>query len=90
MSGLGYPMGKPQAHKMPTYDPSSGKPWRSGFALRPHAAVKAIKAARLAGLSVSGLLVELIERMPVDAEGRPTWAPPAKPVTTQQELPATG
>ncbi len=82
----GHTRGKPQPHKRASYDPSTGKAWRTGLSLKPETAVKAIKAAELAEMSVAGLLEELIRRLPVDAEGRPTWAPPP----AQTELPLAG
>lgn len=53
------------------YDPESGAPWRSGVVFQCPEAVKVIRAAQEAHISVNGLLVELIRRMPVDGEGRP-------------------
>lgn len=53
------------------YNPSEGKPWRSGVTLPVQEATKVIKAANRAGLSVNALLIRLIQQMPVDADGHP-------------------
>lgn len=65
-------MGAPCARGI-TYDPSTGKAWRTGVKLQPGEAAKAIRAAEQLTMSVNGLLAELIRRMPVDKEGRPLW-----------------
>lgn len=55
------------------YDPASGQPWRTGVVVLADEAAKAIKAAEKSGLSFAGLVGQLIQRMEVDAEGRPAW-----------------
>lgn len=47
---------------------------RHTISLPPDLTYKTVLAAREAGLSVSGLLAELVRRMEVDEDGRPLWA----------------
>jgi hypothetical protein len=79
--------GKPQAHRRASYDPSSGRPWRTGVAVPPDAASKAVRAAERANLSFAGLVTELIRRMDVDETGLPSWAEESNPA---EELPEAG
>jgi hypothetical protein len=81
---LGPRPGKPQQHRRVSFDPASGKPWRTGLIVQNEDAEKAIVAAEKAGLSFAGLVAQLIKRMEVDAEGRPVWADELK---QQEELP---
>jgi hypothetical protein len=84
-TGRGGPaQGKPQPHRRASYDASSGRPWRTGVALPPDAAAKAVKASERANLSFAGLVTDLIRRMDVDETGRPTWHEQKDP---QEELP---
>ena len=62
------------AHRA-SYDPAWGKPYRLTVTLTPDEAVKAIAAAEAADISLSGLMGQLVQRMPVADDGRPTWAP---------------
>ncbi|MGD6757271.1 hypothetical protein [Streptomyces sp. BH105] len=78
--------GKPQTGRR-VYDPDSGRPWRTGVVVTSDEARKAITAADKAGLSFAGLVGQLIQRMEVDADGRPTWA---DEVQHQEELPKAG
>ena len=77
--------GVPQAHRRASYDPSTGRPWRTGVALPPDAAMKVIEAADKAGLSFAGLVTELIMRMETDDNGAPVWI-----ASKQEELPKAG
>jgi len=86
----GHARGKPQGHRRPSYDPSSGQSWRTGVLVYPDEALKAITAADGAGLSFAGLVNELIRRMPVDENGLPTWTDELFGVAEQKELPMTG
>lgn len=55
------------------YDITSGLPYRTSVQLEAEAAAKMVRAHRNSNLSLSGLINELIERMPVDEQGRPVW-----------------
>jgi len=66
--------GRVQRGNEAAYDISSGLPYRTTVSLDPLTSVKAVQAARTARMSVSGLLNELVRRMPVDEAGRPAWA----------------
>jgi hypothetical protein len=81
--------GKPQQHRRASYDPDSGKTWRTGVVVQPDDAVKALRAADLAGLSFAGLVAQLIRRMDVDEDGRPMWADEVS-FDRQEELPQAG
>jgi hypothetical protein len=57
------------------YDPENPTPgpYRPTAFFPPDLAVKVTAAADALGISVSGLLRELVRRMPVDEHGRPIW-----------------
>ena len=67
------PRGKPHQGNPPKYDPGSGKEYKPGARFRCDTAVKLVRAAHAANLSVSELLNELVLRMEVDEAGRPLW-----------------
>ncbi|MEJ8662174.1 hypothetical protein [Streptomyces sp. MS1.AVA.4] len=79
--------GAPRQGRRISYDPASGQAWRTGVVLLPDEAAKVIKAAELSNISVAGLLGELIQRMEIDAAGRPLWA---HELRKQEELPKAG
>ncbi len=66
--------GRAQRGNEAAYDIDSGLPYRTTINLDPLAATRVIQAARVARMSVSGLINELVRRMPVDEDGRPAWA----------------
>lgn len=66
-----------------SYDPESGKPYITGAKFDdPDEAMKLIRAAEAAGISVAEVLRRAIRFMPVDADGRPVW-PETGPPTEQ-------
>ncbi|MFF4607756.1 hypothetical protein ACFY12_34085 [Streptomyces sp. NPDC001339] len=85
--GSGSVRGKAQPYRRVAYDPSSGQNWRTGVVVLPEQAAKAIKAADSIGMSFAGLVNELLRQMPVDENGRPTWA---AELNEQKPLPLTG
>jgi hypothetical protein len=66
--------GQRQRGREAQYDPASGRNYRTGIQLPPDLAVKAIRAAELAGLSLAGYMAVLVKRDTVDDRGMPTWA----------------
>lgn len=73
MAQYGAPRGKPQRGNYPSYVVGSGLNYRPGVNLPPAEADKLVTAALAMDCSVSGLLQQLVARMPVDATGAPTW-----------------
>jgi len=73
MAQYGAPRGKPQRGNYPSYVVGSGVNYRPGVNLPPAEADKLVTAALAMDCSVSGLLQQLVARMPVDAQGAPTW-----------------
>ena len=65
---------------------NSGESLAVSVKLPPEQGAKAHRAAVAADLSVSGLLVELVRRMPVDTAGRPVEVPPDR-IQNQDALP---
>ena len=76
MATSGAPLGRPQRGHETKYDVASGRPYRPGLTLQAEEAAKIVTAANAMGWSVSGLFNELAKRMPVDADGIPTWYEP--------------
>jgi hypothetical protein len=66
--------GRPQRGNEATYDVTSGLSYRTTVNLDPVTAATTVQAARSLGMSVSGLLNRLAQRMEVDETGRPVWA----------------
>lgn len=57
-----------------SFDPTSGKPYITGARFdNPDEAMKLIRAAEKAEVSVAEILRQAIRYMPVDDEGRPVW-----------------
>lgn len=56
-----------------SYDPSTNAKYMPNPRFGPSAAVKLIKACQTSDINVTALLTILIERMEVDADGRPDW-----------------
>lgn len=81
---------QPGRNRKSTYDPTLGLPYRLTVVLSPDEAVKAIEAADQADISLSGLIAQLVRRMPVDDNGRPTWAEPKQEVTDPLPLASGG
>jgi hypothetical protein len=71
--GRGAPRGKPQQGRRATFDAASGKGYRTGVSFPADVAEKVLKGAHCSDMSVSGLLADLVRRMPVDEQGRPDW-----------------
>ncbi len=70
------------------YDPESGRNYRIAVTLKPDQAVKVIRMAERAGLSVSGFLNSLVQNMEIDPE---TGLPPYLEVADQDTtLPYAG
>ncbi len=82
--------GKPQRGHEPQYQVGCGRSYRPGIYLGPAEADRAVTAALSMGMSVSGLLTELIKRMDVDDVGRPTWWKPEEEVTDPLPLASGG
>lgn len=57
-----------------SYDPSTNTKYTPNPRFSPEVAVKLIKAAQTSDINVTALLSILVEKMPVDADGRPEWA----------------
>ncbi len=68
------PRGKRHGGREAKYDPACGQDYKPGNRFKPDNAMKLIRMAEMADLSVSELLNELVAREPVDADGRPLWA----------------
>lgn len=71
---MGAPLRKPHRGKEAALDVDPRRSTRYAVTAPPDLAQKLVVAARAADLSVSGVLLELIEQMDVDAAGLPTWA----------------
>lgn len=57
-----------------TFDPASGKRWRTGVTLEPSDAVRIIQIAQRANMSVSGLIASIVSHVELDPEtGLPPW-----------------
>lgn len=68
------------------YDPSSGRSLHARTTLTPENAVRVIEWARLANLSVSGVMAALVENTPTDPEtGLPACLALAEPDLFHQE-----
>lgn len=60
--------------KNASYDPASGKRYRTGVTLDPSDAVRIIQVAERANMSVSGLIANLVSHIELDPEtGLPPW-----------------
>jgi hypothetical protein len=57
-----------------SFDPNSGKNYTPNPRFAPKVASKLIRAALASGINVAAVLSILVERMEVDADGRPVWA----------------
>lgn len=57
-----------------SFDPSTHAKYTPNPRFSPEVAVKLIKAAQASDINVTALLSILVEKMPVDADGRPEWA----------------
>lgn len=67
-----------------TYDPTSGKPYMTGAKFdNPDEAMKLIRAAEAASISVAEVLRRAIRYMPVDENGCPLW-PAVDTAATEQ------
>ncbi|WP_130513738.1 hypothetical protein [Krasilnikovia cinnamomea] len=68
------------------YDPTSGRPYTAGTKIdNPDEAMKLIRAAEVAGLSVAEVIRRAIRYMPVDEDGRPLW--PNEDQAANEQLP---
>jgi len=57
-----------------SYDPASGLSYRPTPTFPPEEGGKLVKAAEALNVSVSEVLRRLVQQMPVDDDGRPSWA----------------
>ena len=57
-----------------SYDPASGAKYTPNPRFGPNAATKLITAAQASNINVNALLNILVDKMEVDADGRPLWA----------------
>lgn len=57
-----------------SYDPASGAKYTPNPRFGPDAATKLITAAQASNINVNALLNILVDKMEVDADGRPLWA----------------
>lgn len=89
-SQLGAPLGAPQRGREAAVELSGQSTRRHTVTMTPDLTRKLVIGASEAGLSVSGLLSELVRRMPTDEAGRPEWADelaPADPAKTDDPVP---
>ena len=84
MQRKGAPRGKVQRGNGVTYEVGSGQSYRPGVNLPAAEAEKLVTAARVLDCSVSFLIQQLVARMEVDPQGRPSWYP--KPEALQEKL----
>lgn len=76
--GGGPAIGKRYKGKVASYDPSSGRTYRTAVALEPEYAVRLLTMAERAGMSVSGFLNALVKNAAIDPEtGLPPFIAPA-------------
>lgn len=81
--------GKRHNRKQPSsYDPESGLPYRTTITFDAFEAVKLQRAAKVADMSVAGLIAAAVLHMPVDEVGCPTWA--RQDHDESNQLPMTG
>jgi hypothetical protein len=57
-----------------SFDPASGAKYTPNPRFGPDAATKLITAAQASNINVTAILTILVDKMEVDAEGRPVWA----------------
>ncbi|WP_412741263.1 ribbon-helix-helix domain-containing protein [Krasilnikovia sp. MM14-A1259] len=68
----------------PTYDPTSGKPYFTGAKFdNPDEAMKLLRAAEAAGISVAEVIRRAIRFLPIDDQGCPLWPSPESTANEQ-------
>lgn len=79
----GPPVGTRYRGRTANYDPASGRNYRTAVTLTPDAAMRLISVAERAGMSVSGVIAEMVSRTELDAAtGLPEWLEPADAEST--------
>lgn len=74
----GPPVGTRYRGRTANYDPTSGRNYRNAVTLTPEVATRVIAVAERAGMSVSGVIAEMVARTELDATtGLPPWLEPA-------------